>query len=218
MGERLPRWRRKTAPGAIPASLVAAIGQQSCRPGDCPPHRGSGMLAAADQGTGLGPRGLCILAQAASPDGQDHGWDTNDMLDVRAGGERAVRIPAMTTGGLGEVIIRAGGSYDGRRGMPPAAGVSSRSAGGRALCVYLVMIPPRTRGVPASTGTSPPLTPSAARPRRGAARACGDHSCAQSAAAVVVRPADASEPGPGQRSRARLHRRRQRAVFARSGG
>jgi len=51
----------------------AVIRQQLCQPGDCPPHRGSGMLAAADQATGLGPRGLCILAQAASPDRQDHG-------------------------------------------------------------------------------------------------------------------------------------------------
>jgi uncharacterized RmlC-like cupin family protein len=55
----------------------------------------------------------------------------------------------MAVGGPGEVtIIRAGGSYDGRQGMSLAAGVSSRSAGARALCLHLVTIPPGTRGVP----------------------------------------------------------------------
>jgi uncharacterized RmlC-like cupin family protein len=55
----------------------------------------------------------------------------------------------MTAGAPGEVIIiRAGGSYDGKQGMTLATGVSSRSAGTRALCLHLVTIPPGTRGVP----------------------------------------------------------------------
>jgi len=70
------------------------------------------------------------------------------MPDVTNGEERAVRTSAMVTGGLGAVIIGADGSYDGTREMPPAAGVTSRSAGARALCVHLVTIPLRTRGVP----------------------------------------------------------------------
>jgi uncharacterized RmlC-like cupin family protein len=55
----------------------------------------------------------------------------------------------MTGDTPGEVIvIRAGGSYDGKQGMTLAVGVSSRSAGARALCLHLVQIPPGTRGVP----------------------------------------------------------------------
>ena len=55
----------------------------------------------------------------------------------------------MTSDTPGEVIIiRAGGSYDGKQEMTLAAGVSSRSAGTRALCLHLVTIPPGTRGVP----------------------------------------------------------------------
>jgi uncharacterized RmlC-like cupin family protein len=55
----------------------------------------------------------------------------------------------MTAGAPGEVIIiRAGGSYDGKQGMTLAAGVSSGSAGARGLCLHLVTIPPGTRGVP----------------------------------------------------------------------
>jgi uncharacterized RmlC-like cupin family protein len=46
------------------------------------------------------------------------------------------------------VIIRSGESYDGKQGVTLAAGVSSRSAGSRALCLHLVTIPPGTRGVP----------------------------------------------------------------------
>lgn len=46
------------------------------------------------------------------------------------------------------VTIRSGGTYDGRQGVTLAAGVSSRSAGARALCMHLVTIPPGTRGVP----------------------------------------------------------------------
>ncbi len=71
------------------------------------------------------------------------------MFEARTGGERPFSTPAMTAGAPGEVIIiRAGGSYDGKQGMTLAAGVSSRSAGARALCLHLVTIPPGTRGAP----------------------------------------------------------------------
>ena len=71
------------------------------------------------------------------------------MLDARTDGERAFSTPAMTAGAPGEVIIiRAGGSYDGKQGMSLATGVSSRSAGALGLCLHLVTIPPGTRGVP----------------------------------------------------------------------
>ena len=46
------------------------------------------------------------------------------------------------------VIIRSGGSYDGKQGMTLATGVSSQSAGAQALCLHMVTIPPGTRGVP----------------------------------------------------------------------
>ena len=68
------------------------------------------------------------------------------VSDVRG---RALHTPAMTIDAPGEVIIiRAGGSYDGKQGISLATGVSRRSAGSRALCLHLVMIPPGTRGVP----------------------------------------------------------------------
>src|SRR5215467_5698018 len=71
------------------------------------------------------------------------------MLEARTGGERAFSTSAMTADAPGEVIIiRAGGSYDGKQGMSLATGVSSRSAGARGLCLHLVTIPPGTRGVP----------------------------------------------------------------------
>ena len=57
--------------------------------------------------------------------------------------------PAPAVDAPGDVIIiRAGGSYDGKQGMSLATGVSSRSAGAQALCLHLVTIPPGTRGVP----------------------------------------------------------------------
>jgi uncharacterized RmlC-like cupin family protein len=71
------------------------------------------------------------------------------MLEIRNDGEKALRTRAMAAGAPGEVIIiRAGGSYDGKQGMTLATGVSSRSAGARALCLHLVTIPPGARGVP----------------------------------------------------------------------
>ena len=66
------------------------------------------------------------------------------MLKASDVQERTLHAPAR-----GEVIIiRAGGSYDGKQGMTLATGVSSRSAGARGLCLHLVTIPPGTRGVP----------------------------------------------------------------------
>jgi uncharacterized RmlC-like cupin family protein len=63
--------------------------------------------------------------------------------------ERALHSPAMAIDAPGEVvIIRAGGSYRGEQGMSLATGVSSRSAGARALCLHLLTMPPGTRGVP----------------------------------------------------------------------
>ena len=60
-----------------------------------------------------------------------------------------VHTPQMTTTAQGEVIvIRAAGTYEGKQGMSLATGVSSRSAGARALCLHVVTIPPGTRGIP----------------------------------------------------------------------
>ena len=71
------------------------------------------------------------------------------MLRVSNVRGRALHAPAMAIDAPGDVIIiRAGGSYDGKQGMSLATGVSSRSAGSRALCLHLVTIPPGTRGVP----------------------------------------------------------------------
>jgi uncharacterized RmlC-like cupin family protein len=63
------------------------------------------------------------------------------MLRVSDVWERALHTPASGGAGSGEVVvIRSGGSYDGKQGMNLAAGVSSRSAGARALCLHLVTI------------------------------------------------------------------------------
>src|SRR5919109_700463 len=71
------------------------------------------------------------------------------MLRVSDEWERALHAPAMAVAGRREVIvIRSGSSYEGRQGVSLATGVSSRSAGAQALCLHLVTIPPRTRGVP----------------------------------------------------------------------
>ena len=71
------------------------------------------------------------------------------MLRVSDIWERALHTPAVAAGQAGDVIvIRAGGSYDGKQGMSLATGVSRQSAGARGLCLHLVTIPPGTRGVP----------------------------------------------------------------------
>jgi uncharacterized RmlC-like cupin family protein len=46
------------------------------------------------------------------------------------------------------VIIRSGEHYDGKQGVSLTVGVSSQTAGAKALCLHLVMIPPGTRGMP----------------------------------------------------------------------
>ncbi len=71
------------------------------------------------------------------------------MLNVTNAWERALHAPAKAIDSPGGVIIIRGcGSYHGRQGMSLATGVSSRSAGARALCLHVVTIPPGTRGAP----------------------------------------------------------------------
>jgi uncharacterized RmlC-like cupin family protein len=72
------------------------------------------------------------------------------MLRVSDVWERALHTPVAPVARAGGdvIVIRAGGSYDGKQGMSLATGVSSRSAGAQALCLHLVTIPPGTRGVP----------------------------------------------------------------------
>src|SRR6516165_337900 len=56
------------------------------------------------------------------------------MLRVSDVWERALHAPAMAIEVPGEVIIiRSGGTYDGKQGMSLATGVSSRSAGTRGV-------------------------------------------------------------------------------------
>jgi uncharacterized RmlC-like cupin family protein len=71
------------------------------------------------------------------------------MLKVSDDRGHALHGSALAVGRPGEVvIIRPGGSYDARQGVTLAAGVSSRSAGARALCLHLVTMAPGTRGIP----------------------------------------------------------------------
>jgi len=60
---------------------------------------------------------------------------------------RAPTRPEMTTHS-NCVIIRSEEHYDGKQGVSLAAGISSGSAGSKALCLHLVIIPPGTRGMP----------------------------------------------------------------------
>ncbi len=60
---------------------------------------------------------------------------------------RAPARPDMSTHG-DCVIIRSAQRYDGKQGVSLTSGVSGQSAGARALCLHLVMIPPGTRGMP----------------------------------------------------------------------
>src|ERR1700722_2840922 len=48
----------------------------------------------------------------------------------------------------GCVVIRGGGTYEGKQGVSLATGVSQPSAGSRALCMHVLTIPPGTRGIP----------------------------------------------------------------------
>jgi uncharacterized RmlC-like cupin family protein len=72
------------------------------------------------------------------------------MLRVSEVWERALHAPVAPASRTGAdvIVIRAGSSYDGKQGVNLATGVSSRSAGARALCLHLVTIPPGTRGIP----------------------------------------------------------------------
>jgi uncharacterized RmlC-like cupin family protein len=60
---------------------------------------------------------------------------------------RAPTRPDLSTHG-NCVVIRSDENYDGKQGISLTSGVSSRSAGSKALCLHLVMIPPGTRGMP----------------------------------------------------------------------
>jgi uncharacterized RmlC-like cupin family protein len=51
-------------------------------------------------------------------------------------------------GNEGCVVIRTGGSYDGKQGLSLSTGVSQTSAGSRALCLHVITIPAGTRGTP----------------------------------------------------------------------
>jgi len=60
---------------------------------------------------------------------------------------RAPARPGLSTHG-DCVIIRSCQRYYGRQGVRLTSGVTSQSAGAKALCLHLVMIPPGTRGMP----------------------------------------------------------------------
>ena len=70
------------------------------------------------------------------------------MLRVSDVWERALHTPAIAARSGDVIVIRSGGSYDGKQGMSLATGVSHRSAGAQGLCLHVVTIPPGTRGVP----------------------------------------------------------------------
>ena len=50
--------------------------------------------------------------------------------------------------GLSCVVVRSGGSYDGKQGISLSSGISSATAGSRGLCMHVVVIPPGMRGTP----------------------------------------------------------------------
>ncbi len=51
-------------------------------------------------------------------------------------------------GRAGCVVIRNGGSYDGKQGLSLSTGISHTSAGSQALCLHVITIPAGTRGTP----------------------------------------------------------------------
>jgi uncharacterized RmlC-like cupin family protein len=66
-------------------------------------------------------------------------------------GNGSVGIGSIGSIGVGEsgcVVIRPGGSYDGKQGLSLSTGVSEASAGSRALCLHVITIPAGTRGTP----------------------------------------------------------------------
>jgi uncharacterized RmlC-like cupin family protein len=60
---------------------------------------------------------------------------------------RAPTRPDLSTHG-DCVVVRSAQSYDGKQGVSLTSGVSNRTAGAKALCLHVVMIPPGTRGMP----------------------------------------------------------------------
>jgi uncharacterized RmlC-like cupin family protein len=60
---------------------------------------------------------------------------------------RAPTSPDMGTHG-NCVFVRSDEHYDGRQGVSLTAGVSTRTAGAKELCLHLVIIPPGSRGMP----------------------------------------------------------------------
>ena len=113
------------------------------------------------------------------------------MLRVSDEWERALHVPAMAVSGPGDVIvIRSGSSYEGRQGVSLAAGVSNRSAGAQALCLHLVTIPPRTRGVPhRHEGHESAIYTVSGETRSGTATACGGAPWSGPATSSACRPA-----------------------------
>jgi uncharacterized RmlC-like cupin family protein len=101
------------------------------------------------------------------------------MLRVSDEWERALHAPAMAVAQPGDVIvIRSGRSSEGRQGVSLATGVSNRSAGARALCLHLVTIPPRTRGVPhRHEGHESAIYSVSGETEVCTARACGSAPC-----------------------------------------
>jgi uncharacterized RmlC-like cupin family protein len=66
---------------------------------------------------------------------------------MRQGGATVTQTMRQGTDG-GCVVIRTGGSYDGKQGVALSTGVSRGSAGSQALCMHVLTIPPGTRGTP----------------------------------------------------------------------
>jgi len=60
---------------------------------------------------------------------------------------RAPTRPDLSTHG-DCVVVRSAHGYDGKRGLTLSSGISGRSAGAKALCLHLVMLPPGSRGMP----------------------------------------------------------------------
>jgi uncharacterized RmlC-like cupin family protein len=72
-------------------------------------------------------------------------------LDVSNGAAQPDHTSRHTTGQAGErgcVVVRSDDRYDGKQGLSLSAGISTVTAGSRALCMHMVVIPPGSRGTP----------------------------------------------------------------------
>ena len=72
-------------------------------------------------------------------------------LDVSNGAAQPDHTPPQATGQAGErgcVVVRSDDSYEGIQGLSLSAGISTATAGSRALCMHMVVIPPGSRGTP----------------------------------------------------------------------